>query len=261
MYSLLIIIEIMARNVGYMIEFQSKFVSFFCSLFYSFFISNSSTNTEIINRLFLLIKDWIDREEQTLSNEDFFRILNVVSIVLPYPENTQFISIFNIYWRFVHMICVRFVGKIKSIDPQDAANNATPQTDTVSKLRNLIFVGMTSVDSSIRSLFRPLFYRILPVDYFARLQFLFNIVIPFSSSLSSLLDLRFLRQAAMASTFRRDLDSVHRSQPARHSFLENAPFPRGRDRNRPSQRYRPRVHQADFARDSEERDLEAVRVG
>ena len=177
-YSLLILIEIMARNVNYMIEYQSKFVLFFCSLFHWFFISNSSTNTEIINRLFLLIKDWIDREEQTLSNEDFFRILGVVNIVLSYPENTQFISIFNIYWRFVRMLCVRFVVTIKSTDPQDVANNETPRTDIVSKLRNLIFVGMTSVDSSIRALFRPLFYRMLPVDYFARLQFLFNIVFP-----------------------------------------------------------------------------------
>ena len=76
------------------------------------------------------------------------------------------------------MLCVRFVVTIKSTDPQDVANNETPRTDIVSKLRNLIFVGMTSVDSSIRALFRPLFYRMLPVDLFARLQFLFNIVLP-----------------------------------------------------------------------------------
>lgn len=259
-YSLLIIVEIMARNVSYMIEYQSKFVFFFCSLFHWFFISNSSTNTEIINRLFLLIKDWIDREEQTLSNEDFLRILSVVNIVLSYPENTQFISIFNIYWRFVHMLCVRFVVKITSTDPQDVANNETPRTDTVSKLRNLIFVGMTSVDSSIRALFRPLFYRMLPVDYFARLQFLFNIVLLLLfSSFLILIDLRFRSQAAMASALRRDLDSVHRSQQARRALLENAPFPRGRDRNGPSQRCSSRVHQADFPRDSAERDIEAIR--
>lgn len=107
-YSLLIIVEIMAHNVEYMAEFHSKFISFFRTFFDSFFLSNS-TNTELISRLFLLIQNWIESEEPNLSNEDYLRILDAVSIVLSFPENTQFSSIFHIYWRFVHMLCLRFV--------------------------------------------------------------------------------------------------------------------------------------------------------
>lgn len=175
-YSLQVLIEIMAHNVEYMVELHSKFVSYFCS-FYSLFVNNTM-NVKVINRLFLLIKDWINGDEQHLSNEDYFRILSNMRIIHAYPENTQFIGIFNIYWRFVYMLCVRCVLEFLLTDHQDVTNNETSQTEMTQTLRTLIFGGMISIDSSIRSLFRPLFYKILPSDFFARLQFLFNIVAP-----------------------------------------------------------------------------------
>lgn len=55
-------------------------------------------------------------------------------------------------------------------------NREDDQDRVIVFLRLSILSGMISSDPSIRQLFRPLFYKIMPISTFERLKYLFNIV-------------------------------------------------------------------------------------
>ena len=161
LYCLKLLLETLTTHYEQLRDQSLAFLSFAVRFFKVF--SQFSSRTDVLAFALNLFTDMMEREEAFLSLQDVLLLCRSNRDLLLTQESVLYEKLVTAYWRFVFVICKRYVGLGERMERQ---RNRPATTAEEVQMRRMIevmtFGGMTVVNPEVRKLFRPFFWEMLP---------------------------------------------------------------------------------------------------
>ena len=112
-------------------------------------------------------------EKELISLEYLQKLIGVVSSVMNFSENVEYVELIQCCWKFVYAACKRY-PEWKLLLTQPSVNLSGSRLWMEKAILEFVIRGATIANSEIRSRFRSLVYSILPDGLFQRLALVFS---------------------------------------------------------------------------------------